>query len=317
MFFLKKHGEISRAYDWNELLGLGLSENTKIWTKELCPLENSVENCTKHWETLKDYKKNQKDEKVHQKENNFQQNSSSKKNWVYGGRFTLVLIFLWLLSPYIFSLFDQGQKKEETINGELEFLGGKVRVSKSTKYYEVKEVNQDLGKKGKCYIIDLKSAYDEEMVLFKAGEYVISDPNNSFAISFDDFMANVYYRLKDEGVNCQLYIKGSAYISGHTTFLKNIDERYGSKEGFTKVEYLRALDKEYNFFTNEVQIKWIGDEYSNSELPILRGKFIEYWIKQKFKGVTPIILEGGVQGKTSNASLRNAYLYLFVESKNS
>lgn len=314
-FFFIEHGKLSRAYGWQELLELGLDENTKIWTKELCPWGNSVDNCKKHWETLKEYRQ--------QKENgsNYQKNSSNfRKGWIYSGRFTLILgvIFLWLLSPYIFSAFDQGQKKEEIIGGALEFMNVKIKVSKHTKYYEVKEVNQDLvkGKKGKCYLVNLKSADAEEMVLFKAGKYVINDPNNSFAISLDDFMANVYLRLKDEGVNCQLYVKGSADVSGHTTFLKKIDERYGSKEGFTKIEYLKALDKGHNFFTNEIQTQRIGDEYSNSDLPFLRGKFIQYWIKQRFNSVTPIILEGAVEGKKPNASLRNAYLYLFVESKN-
>ncbi|AEE50686.1 hypothetical protein [Haliscomenobacter hydrossis] len=215
-------------------------------------------------------------------------------------------------------MFDQGKKKEETIAVEGEFGPVKIKIIKKTKYSELEEVDQELvkGKKGKCFIVNLKSAYDEEVILFKAGEYVIND-SISFAISLDDFMANVYFDLKDKGVNCQLYVKGSADISGHTTFRKKIDERYGSKEGFTKIEYLKALDKEYNFFTNEVQIKSIGGKYSNSDLPLLRGKFIQYWMKQKFDGVTPIILEGGVEGKTPNPSLRNAYLYLFVESKNS
>ena len=268
MFFFKKQGKVSRAYQWNELLELGLNENTQIWKKEFCPLENSVEKCKKHWETLKEYKEKRENE------SSYQENSSYHKSQVYNGWFTslvVALLFLYLILPT--STSNSQQKKSETKIHEIDIDGKnlkfKVRTTIKNEFFEMKETNDELVKdqKGCYYIVYLKLAYKKEKVLFNAGEYVIQDFNDAFIASFDNFMANVYFNLKDEGVNCHLYVKGSADISGQATFRKKLDERYGSKEGFTQIEYLKALDKEHNLFTDEYKTQLIGSEYSNSELP--------------------------------------------------
>ncbi|AEE50684.1 hypothetical protein [Haliscomenobacter hydrossis] len=98
-FFFKEREKISRAYQWNELLELELNENTQIWTKEFCPEGKSVENCKKHWQTLKEYTEKQENE------SNYEKSSSNKKGSGNGDRFTLIaiLIFSCVLLPYISS----------------------------------------------------------------------------------------------------------------------------------------------------------------------------------------------------------------------
>lgn len=326
IYRFKKDGTWHGNYELSEILYIGLPEDTLIWWEGLCPNNNPPESCTHciKLAKLKDYNvqphitpQPKRTEKPAQPTQVAEPatNATSSRNLSYLLAFALFAIIA--LYPYIFDTSNGQEKKKEKIDQQIKIdiqkLSVELRSTKETEYYEVKKVfNPEIIKdnKGDYFIVDLKKIQKKERVLFQPGEYIIDDLNQDFINSLGKFMDDVYSKL-DKGVECRLFVRGSADIAGHSTFKKAIDSRFGESEGFTRIEYLKSIENSKSSFSQEKAIQNIGSEYTNNELPNLRGKFIQYKISQSFKDIKPIILEGAVEGVTDE-KLRNAYLFLYV-----
>jgi hypothetical protein len=302
------HGD----FEWSDLLQL--PDNTLVWYVGLCPDNHPPERC-EHCLTIGEIKKKRAPKSV-----------SEPTKIVALTKLQLFVISLLLLAgvalyPYVCTQKNTQEKKieiiDQTIKLDITKLRAELRTIKTTEYYETQKIsNPELikDKKGDYFIIDLGKVYTKEKVLFKPGRYIIEDLDEAFLTAVNHFMKEVYTKI-DKGVECQLFVKGSADIAGNKRFQETLDATYGAKEGFARIEYLKSLEASQSLFSQETGTMNIGGIYTNKELPNLRGKFIQYKIMQNFKEVIPKILEGKVEG-TVDEKLRNAYLLLYVNWQN-
>lgn len=319
----------SGHHELSEILYMGLPEDTLVWWEGLCPNNEPAERCS-HCMTIKKIRSDRSIQAPaippqNQTAPNPKPEPDNKGpkikylSWVFGVLALALVVFAVIaLYPYIFDNSKGQEKKKEKIDQEIkidiEKLTVELRSTKETEYYEVKkipnpEIIEDI--KGDYFVVDLKIAQRNEKVLFSSGEYVIEDLNEEFVNALGKFMDEVYNKL-DKGVECRLYVKGSADIAGQETFKKSIDNRFGAEEGFTTIEYLKAIEGSKSLFSQTKQLQSIGSEYTNTDLPNLRGKFIQFKITQNYKNIRPTILQGSVEGTKPDEKLRNAYLFLYV-----
>jgi hypothetical protein len=231
----------------------------------------------------------------------------------------ILILFLateLMILPYIFK--SKGSVKHEKINTELNFsfddLKIKLKTGMETDYVAIDRIpNHEIvkGRPGDYYLINIKNSRTSDKIYFQAGEFTIPDLDENFVTSLRKFMTDVYGKVNNK-VACQLYAKGSADHKGQETFKKYLDSYYGDTLNFKEIEYLPKIDRAETQFSPELTVQSIPTVFTNSDLPNLRGKFIQCKIARTYTDISPpIILEGSVNDKDGEA-FRNAYLIMYV-----
>jgi len=302
-YFYNDNEQWLGEFSYNELKQRNIPTTNLIWYNGLCPNGEPPERC-RHIVPFSKLIEQYEPTPVLLKQN---------RNATLLGLGLIALVFLLF---FVFIFTRPVNKKKETVIVEIEIpiIKSKLRTTYETQYYEIqKQPNPELvkGLKGDYYIINLKNAVTNERILFKVGEYFIDDFNEQFITSLNKFMTEIYSKI-DSGVDCQIFVKGSADILGQGKFKRQIDKRYGTDQGFTKIEYYKGVSSSDYLFLSEFDTETIDNEYTNSNLPNLRGKFFQFKISQSYRDIkSPIILEGRVKREV-DSTLRNTNLILFV-----
>lgn len=286
------------------------SKNTLTWWPELCPEGyKTPDTCSHDKLPYSELKKRL-----------FEQYWS---DWKKSKLTILIILFLIAIAvviiPYICR--EDGPPKKDKIETEysIEYKGLKVKLKTKTEteFYEVKKVpNNEVikGKKGTYYIIDLRNTLMNERVLFQAGEFIIADLNDEFVNSLNHFMSEVYMVL-DTNSSLELFVKGSADISGNNTFRNSIRSYYLDTLGFSSIEYLPQISNQKSLFADTLMTLEITQFYTNSELPNLRGKFLQLKLAQSYAEIPPPEILEGLVDEREGEEFRNACMIMYIDWK--
>lgn len=233
-------------------------------------------------------------------------NSFKGKSAVFPTVIFFVGIFLLILSQL------KPQKAELRLKAsEIEAT---LRVEFSNEYFVSKKIptNEKIkNKKGDYYKIDLKLADHKELILFPPGKFVLSSEKEDLVNSINNFRKTVYNYL-DEQYGAEIYVKGTADITGNTTFKDTLSKYMDMKnEKYIKFK-IKPYDKVSDKFDNSSELDSVNEIYENANLPNLRAKFIQKLIVESNpEWEAPEILQGSISNEISERE-RNAYLILFV-----
>lgn len=234
--------------------------------------------------------------------------------------FPLLILSLFTLTICVFMLphipfdYGTGQKISKTkLFLKIKDIEFSLEQTVENKSYKIRRVPTDElveNKIGKYYIVDLKYSLASEKLLFEPGRYVISPSNEKFIDCTSKFIDSIYSYLH-AGYNSEIFVKGSADILSHNTFAGKLDEKFGRLQGFSAFNILPKMED--GRWTEIFKVFKVGDNFSNNELPNLRGRFIQYTFEKVFKNIKkPILLEGEIELKESS-QYRNAYLILYFD----
>jgi hypothetical protein len=290
-------GPFTRA----EIKSNGLNEDNLVWWPGICPDK------TKH---PKDCKHDKRTLKQIKEEN---------KTPILILSIIAIIIITSIVSSYPY-IFDSGANKsseeiETQIKLEIEGLKLDLRSTKKTNFYEINKIPTSQlvdNYVGNYYIVNLQNASLNEKIIFPTGKYVLDDLSFDYINALNKFMNEFYIKL-DNGLRVELFVKGSADYLGHENFKSALDLRYNSRNGFDRFEYLPSIEGKEFLFSSKSKIQTIGNEFNNTELPNLRGKFIQYKIKENYPQIGPPILLEGMVKKEINTDLRNANIFLFAD----
>jgi len=226
----------------------------------------------------------------------------------------LILSVLVFLMPYIPFDYGTGHRISKTnLAIKVKDIEIKLEQTVETDYYKIKQIPTDelvKNKKGKYYIVDLRHSLASEKLLFEPGRYIISPSNSKFIDCNSSFIDSVYSYIQ-AGFDSEIFVKGSADLLSHKTFIGHLEKGYDKINGFAEFEVLPKAQN--GFWNSNPQIYRVADSFTNNELPNLRGRFIQYTYETAFARVKkPIILDGDVEFKESN-EFRNAYLILYYD----
>lgn len=165
------------------------------------------------------------------------------------------------------------------------------------------------GKNGRYYKVTLNDVLYSKKILFEEGKYTIDQFDDRLLIPMNVFLDSVY-NVVEKGYKCELFVKGSADFKGNEVFKRSFDSEYGISEGFS---YFTIYPKFGNSFIPENEGTQIEEPITNSELPNLREKFLQYIFSEYITDLKePVILEGDVTPNISSED-RNGYLYMYVD----
>jgi hypothetical protein len=149
--------------------------------------------------------------------------------------------------------------------------------------------------------------------LFRVGEYKID--NSLLEKSFSDFHETNIKSLEDNFERkIVLHIYGSADIVGDTTFngiRKSRDETCGD-EDFNEIKLHKKIPNSSEFDPNLTDAEEIRDNFKNKDLPTLRARWLQCWLKEKarngkYQHLRTEIFEGAVE-KEVDSSYRNVII---------
>ena len=221
--------------------------------------------------------------------------------------------FVFLL-PHIPFDYGTGQKISKTkLVIKLKEIEIKLEQTVETNDYIIKQIPTDelvKNKKGRYYIVDLKYGLTSEKLLFGPGRYTISPSNRKFIDCNSSFIDSVYSYIQ-AGFESEIFVKGSADLLSHRTFSGHLEKGYDKLNGFASFEVLPKVNN--GLWGSNPYLFKVADNFTNNELPNLRGRFIQYTYETAFARINkPKILDGDVEFKESN-EFRNAYLILYYD----
>ncbi len=225
--------------------------------------------------------------------------------------------FAIIFAPYIFrnNGNPKNEKKETEYTAEYKELKVKLRIKTETEFYEVQKIpNNEVikGKRGTYYIVDLSNTLMNERVFFQPGEFIIQDLNDEFLTTLNHFMSEVYMVLGTNN-SLELFVKGSADISGNNTFHTSINSYFLDSLGFSTIEYLPKLSNQKSLFADTLLKMQVTQSYTNRELPNLRAKFLQIKLSETYSEIpTPRILEGSVDLR-EGGEFRNADMIMYID----
>lgn len=234
----------------------------------------------------------------------------------------ILIIYLCLLALVVFTLpyipLDYGVSKrvsKQELKIKIKQIEFSLNSTVETDYFAIKRLPTNelvKDKIGKYYLIDLQSPKFGQKILFEAGRYTINSTQDKFVNCLNVFVDSVYSYLNC-GYQAEIFVKGSADFLGQDNFQSDLNPKYSYNEGFTQFPYLPQVDE--SLWLSKPKFYEVSKVYNNSDLPNLRGRFIQYTFEKAFQDLPkPEILEGSVERKIS-AGLRNAYLILYYNPK--
>lgn len=166
------------------------------------------------------------------------------------------------------------------------------------------------GFKGKYFQVKLKDAEKNIKLLFGPGKYFMSksDFRDSYGSTIGAFVSEALnFTKKDDENKVILFIQGSADIVGQNTFKGKLNNDFL----YTNIDVLPQKDDSESFGSNPVVKNIPIQNFTNADLPDLRGNFLKEMISVYSKKLDPVLLEGAVKTKVDKGE-RNAVIYLFI-----
>jgi predicted nucleic acid-binding Zn-ribbon protein len=214
------------------------------------------------------------------------------------------------------------KQEEETIKEEFgeDVKLEPVKAEEWTESFEVEREYWDAvfhpddevveGYKGRWFQVRLKDADHNVKLLFGPGEYYMdkSDFRDNYGSVIGAFVTEALNGMKKiDRESVKLFVQGSADITGQNTFRGKLSDKYKYEE----VTVLPQTDNSENFSNQPSQRTISASNFTNDDLPNLRGRFLKEMISIYSKKLDPILLEGAVKQK-ENKEDRNAVIYLFI-----
>jgi hypothetical protein len=156
-------------------------------------------------------------------------------------------------------------------------------------------------KKGRYYVIELKSAKTGDRFTFDSGKYTFQTSRAAYKASFNAFAADVLKQLEGRTV-FDLLVRGSADAQSYQGPLEPGFE-------YRKVSYLPSTGRG-KYLANLATVPVAGI-VKNADLPNLRGEYLRGFLGELYPLHPATLLEGQVV-KKDNPAARNTELILYV-----
>ena len=133
-----------------------------------------------------------------------------------------------------------------------------------------------------------------------------------FVLYLAKFYQEVYEILQKDD-RTDIFVKGSADITGDNDFRAVIEDTSCQSESFLDIFIYPLVDKSLNRYgrTPIAETTISKEYYINRDLPNLRARFVQCKLKEAYVNLKPKILQGSVVPE-SGEKLRNVSLILFV-----
>jgi hypothetical protein len=229
--------------------------------------------------------------------------------------FILVPSLLILMVLFAFMNSNPGVKTHKT-ELIIKTAVAELKAGKETDFYRVEKIPDNevvKEKKGDYYFIDLKDAETKEILRFKPGKYTIDSFDRQFSKSINKFYSEVWKVIKEDN-SSSIFLKGSADITGNTSFRAPIENVRCQSGNFLEIAVQQEVNKGSKIYAKEPTVQLIeGKEYGNRQLPDLRARFMQCKLQETYGDLNPKILQGSVVSEVGE-DLRNVSLILFVPS---
>jgi len=174
----------------------------------------------------------------------------------------------------------------------------------STAAYKVELVSDPElveGRKGRYYVIGLKSPKSGQNFTFDSGKYSLQTSKADYRATFGAFAGDVLKQLEGR-VPFEVFVRGSADGQAYSgPYEPGFDIR--------RISYLPGNGRG-KYLANPASVA-LGSSVRNADLPNLRGEFLRGYLSQIYPGKPVTLLEGQVT-KQDNPAARNTELILFV-----
>jgi hypothetical protein len=141
--------------------------------------------------------------------------------------------------------------------------------------------------------------------LFPAGEYSI---NQKEALELKNREDSIFRSLSQH--RQVVYIQGSADKAGDSTFIKSLaNEKCGNQEDFNRIQLHASSGANYE---KQLSYRKIPSPFTNADLPQLRARSFQCWLKSEYPNISVEILEGGVQSTVGSQYRR---VRIFIDDK--
>ncbi|MEO0619563.1 MAG: hypothetical protein AAFZ01_09805 [Pseudomonadota bacterium] len=191
-------------------------------------------------------------------------------------------------------------------------LRAEIKELRKSLAYGIKTENYDVdvlpdnelvnGQAGRYYVIDLKHAASGLKFRFPGGQYTLARSSAPFRKALTAFVADVAGKLEGE-VDYGFFVRGSADSVPFRG--RQVDEyRYN------EVKYLKSVGQ--GRYRLGALVHPVRASIRNRDLPFLRARFLKDVVASTYPVSTPVILEGTITDRASNAD-RNVELILYVD----
>ena len=236
--------------------------------------------------------------------------------------FCLLLIISLLSIKYYLPKEDKELNKRiksDSINIKIKVDADKllfeINANRKTTYYEITQIpNKEYvkGYSGSYFIIDLKDAVSQTILLFPAGEYTYSENEWRFVKALDNVKSIIWSGIL-KNTDFKIFIEGQADSNGNTSFQRESDTKYV----FHSIQYCPTYKSENSSricYDSNRSTKIFSKSLHNSDLPLLRAAYLNELLLIYGHIPTPVILEGNVENKNGEI-YRNGKIILFIAEK--
>jgi hypothetical protein len=141
--------------------------------------------------------------------------------------------------------------------------------------------------------------------LFSAGDHSI---NKKEALELKNKEDSIFRSLLQH--RQVLYIQGSADKAGDSTFIKSLsNEKCGGQEDFNRIQLHASVGDNYE---KQLSSRKIPSTFTNSELPQLRARSFQCWLRSEYPALSTEIIEGSVQSTIGSQYRR---VRIFIDNK--
>jgi hypothetical protein len=141
--------------------------------------------------------------------------------------------------------------------------------------------------------------------LFAAGEYSIDKKE---ALELKKKEDSIFRYLAQQ--RQVLYIQGSADKAGDSTFIKSLStEKCANQDDFNRIQLHASAGDNYE---KQLSSRKIPSPFKNPDLPQLRARSFQCWLKSEYPNISTEIIEGGVQSTVGSQYRR---VRIFIDNK--
>ncbi|MEL7544890.1 MAG: hypothetical protein AAGJ70_14090, partial [Pseudomonadota bacterium] len=187
-----------------------------------------------------------------------------------------------------------GTNRTRELRAEIKELRKSLAYGIKTENYDVEVLpDNELvnGQTGRYYVIDLKNAASGLKFRFPGGQYTLARSDASFRKALTAFVADVAGKLEGE-VDYGFFVRGSA---DSVPFRGRQLDAYR----YNEVEYLKSVGQ--GRYRLGAVVHAVDASIRNRDLPFLRARFLKDVVASTYPVTTPVILEGTITDRASNA----------------
>lgn len=202
-------------------------------------------------------------------------------------------------------------------NAELRVQFGKLLVelkagNRRTDNYSVtpipsREVVQ--GRRGDYFTVTIYDARQKSPFFFKAGEYTLRERDGDFGTSLIAFQRELVSKFLIS--KPQVFIEGKADIAGAAKFRKPLLPFECEGQSSIRIQFHRRLAGHTDKFESTLSEQILPKQISNSDLPLVRARYLQCKYRALYPETPTNLLEGDVDSDVNELS-RKGTLILYV-----